>query len=186
MDKKNYNITEIIKIPFRCSKGYASLIAFQNLIEGVIPSLQVLITASFLDTAIQIANSKEDFKNIILPISLLVALIAYTWLSAQLIKFLEIKLQFSLREKFRVSLTEKRAKLKYKYIENQETWNLISRVSKEPEVVLKNAYINTLSFLSMILRIMGLLFILITQIWWAGIIILFMSMVIKNSISHIF
>lgn len=175
MKKNDYNMLDILKIPFQCSKGYAFLIAFQKLTEGLIPSMQVLITASFLNTAIQIANGKKEFASIVLPISLLVILIAYTWLFGQLIKFVDVKLEFALREKFRAHITEKIAKLKYSHIENQETWDLISRVSKKPEVTIKNAYINLLSLFSMILRVAGLLFILIAQIWWAGVAILFMT-----------
>lgn len=175
MENKDYNIIDTLKIPFKCSKGYAFLLAFQKLTVGLIPSLQVLVTASFLDTAIQVAKDKKEFSAIVLPLSLLVILIAYTWLFAQLIKFVDVKLEFALREKFRVNIIEKVAKLKYKHIENQETWDLISRVSKKPEVVLKNAYINVLSLFSMILRVVGLLLILITQIWWAGVVILLMT-----------
>jgi ATP-binding cassette subfamily B protein len=175
VENKDYNIIDILKIPFKCSKGYAFLIAFKKLTEGLIPSIQVLVTASFLDTAIQVAKGKKEFAAIVLPLSLLVILIAYTWLFAQLIKFVDVKLEFALREKFRVNIIEKVAKLKYKHIENQETWDLISRVSKKPEVILKNAYINILSLFSMILRVVGLLLILITQIWWAGVVILLMT-----------
>lgn len=175
MGKKKYNMLDTIRIPFKCSKGYAFLIAFQSLTDGLIPSIQILITAKFLDTAVEVANGKKAFGEVILPLSLIVVFIAYTWLSSQIIKFIEIKLELILREKFRVSITEKIAKLQYKYVENQETWDLISRVSKKPEVVLKDAYINTLSFFSMLLRIVGILFILITQVWWAGVIILLIS-----------
>lgn len=175
MKTKDYTILDILKIPFKCSKAYAFLIAFQKLTEGLIPSIQVLVTANFLDNAMQIANGKRELASIVLPISLLVILIAYTLLFGQLIKFVDVKLEFALREQFRTGITEKIAKLKYSHIENQEIWDLISRVSKNPEVTLKNAYINILSLFSMILRVAGLLFILIAQIWWAGVVILLMT-----------
>lgn len=175
MGKKQYNILDLGRIPFRCAKGYSFLIAFQRILDGIVPSIQILITAKFLDVAMQIANGKSNLSEIILPLSLIGALIAYTWLSSQIIKFVEYKLEFKLRERFRVSITEKVAKLQYKHIENQETWDLISRVSKQPEILLKKAYMNTLSFLSMLLRIVGVLVILISQVWWAGLTILLIS-----------
>lgn len=175
MGKKQYNILNLGRIPFRCAKGYSFLIALQKILDGIVPSIQILITAKFLDVAMRIANGKSNLLEIILPLILIGVFIAYTWLSSQIIKFVECKLEFKLRERFRVSITEKVAKLQYRHIENQETWDLISRVSKQPEIVFKKAYINTLSFLSMLLRIVGVLVILISQVWWAGLTILLIS-----------
>lgn len=175
MKDKDYKLIDIMKIPFDSAKGYALLIGVQKIAEGIIPSIQILITANFLDTAIQIVKGKKAFEDIAIPITLLIALIAYNWVAGQIIKFAEVKLEFALRERFRVSITEKVAKLKYAYIENQEAWNLISRVSKNPEETFKSAYINTLAFLSMLMRIGGILIILLTKIWWASILILIIS-----------
>ncbi|WP_027634689.1 ABC transporter ATP-binding protein [Clostridium hydrogeniformans] len=175
MEKKQYTMIDILKITFKCSKGHSSLIAFQKLTEGIIPSIRIILVAGFLDTAIQIAKGEKGIYNIILPITLVAALIAYSWISAQLIKFVDAKLEFALRESFRVSITEKIAKLKYKYIENQDVWDLISRLSKEPEVLLKKSYLNILSLVSIFLRILGILSILITKVWWASVAILLIS-----------
>lgn len=172
---KDYNMVDIIKIPFKCSKTYSGLIAFQKLTEGLIPSIQVLVTAIFLDTAIQVVGRKKEIISILIPISLLIILIAYSWISNQVIKFMEVKLEFELKESFRISIIEKIAKLKYKHVENQESWDLISRVSKNPEIKIKKAYINVLSFFAMILRVLGLLAILVTKVWWAAILIMLMS-----------
>lgn len=175
MKNKDYKLIEIIKIPFEADKGYAFFIGLQKIMEGIIPSLQIIVTAYFLDTALQILAGKKVLESIVIPIILLILLIAYSWVSAQIVKFAEVKLEFALREKFRVSITEKTAKLKYRHIENQEAWNLISRVSKNPEGIIKNAYMNMLAFISMLVRIVGILLILITKIWWASIIILIIS-----------
>ena len=68
----------------------------------------------------------------------MIVFIAYNWISSQLIKLVEVKLGIKLREKFRVFL-QKNSKTKYKHIENKDTWDLISRVAKDPEVQYVNA-----------------------------------------------
>ncbi|WP_242866730.1 ABC transporter ATP-binding protein [Abyssisolibacter fermentans] len=175
MKKKKYGIRDIVKLPFKYAHGYAGLIAVQKILNGIVPTLQVLATAKFLDTAIAIVNGKRDYYEIFVPIIIVVLLLVYSWVSEQLIKFINVKFEMRLREKFRVNITEKRAKLKYKHVENSDIWNLISRVIKEPEIQIKNAYNDFLSLVALIIRILGLLLVLITHVWWTAVAIIIVS-----------
>ncbi len=172
MEKEKYTIGDIIKIPFSCDFRYALVIMFQKILQGLVPTLQVIATAKFLDVAMAIVSGKADYNEIFLPLTLVIIFIAYNWISSQLIKLVEVKLEIKLREKFRVFITEKRAKLKYKHIENKDTWDLISRVAKDPEVQYANAYKALLDMAALIIRILGILLVLITQVWWSAVIIL--------------
>ncbi|WP_291580435.1 ABC transporter ATP-binding protein [Clostridium sp. UBA6640] len=175
MEKEKYTVEDIIKIPFSCDFRYALVIMFQKILQGLVPTMQVIATAKFLDVAMAIVNGKADYNEIFLPLTLVIIFIAYNWISSQLIKLVEVKLEIKLREKFRVFITEKRAKLKYKHIENKDTWDLISRVAKDPEVQCANAYKSLLDMAGLIIRILGILLVLITQVWWSAVIILAVS-----------
>ncbi len=176
MKKESYGVSDIVGIPFRCAPWYSTLIAAQKIANGIIPTLQVIVTAKFLDTAIAIVSGNKVVNEIFIPLALVVLLIGYGWIASQLIKLVEIKLELKLRENFRVIITEKRAKLKYKHIENKDTWDLISRVAKEPEIQCKNAYRDLLDMISMILQIVGLLLVLVAQVWWAALVIVGISL----------
>lgn len=164
-----------MKIPFKCDFRYALTMMFQKILQGLVPTLQVIATAKFLDVAMAIVNGKADYNEIFLPLTLVIVFIAYSWISSQLVKLVEVKLEIKLREKFRIFITEKRAKLKYKHIENKDTWDLISRVAKEPEAQCANAYKSLLDMAALIIRILGILLVLITQVWWSAVIILAVS-----------
>lgn len=99
-------------------------------------------------------------------------LIAYDWIGEQLNKFLDVRLENELRATLRIELTEKRARLKYKYIENNDTWDLINRVTKEPEVQNRDSYVKLFSLITIIIRIIGVLLIISTTIWWAPFVII--------------
>lgn len=172
LEKRTYKTKDILRIPFKATPIHSTLIGIQRLLGGIVPTIQVLVTAAFIDTAVSIVAGKKGTNKIIPSLMAVVALIAYTWISDKLIKFVEVRMELALRSKFRRSITEKRAKLCYKHIENTETWDLISRVSREPEVQIKNAYNDMLSMISMIIKILGILFILFAQIWWATLIII--------------
>ncbi|WP_346937879.1 ABC transporter ATP-binding protein [Clostridium sp.] len=175
LESRNYNTGDIIKIPFKFSPTQAILIALQKLLDGIVPTLQILATAKFLDTAILIFKQEKSIKDIITPLSFVIILLAYDWISKQLSKFAEVQIKNKLRGEFRVSIVEKIATLKYKYIENQDSWDLISRVIKEPEVQCTKAYISSLDMIAMILKILGILVVLFTQVWWSAVLIVLIS-----------
>lgn len=171
MEKTDYSWWDIIKIPFRYAPSYSASIAIEKILSGLVPTLQVIVTAKFLDTAIAVVSGDMNYSEIFLPLISVVLLIVYSWVSEELVKLINVKLEMKLREKFRVTITEKRAKLKYKHVENKDTWDLISRVSKEPEIQCKNAYNNFLELIALFIRVIGLLVVLVVYVWWAALII---------------
>lgn len=167
LERKNYGTWDIIKLPFKYAPLHASLIIVHKLLGGLVPTFQILVTAMFLDTAMAIVQGKGVMSDIVMPITLVVLLIAYDWISWQIISFIDLRMDFKLRETYRALITEKRAKLKYKHIEDRETWDLISRISNHPEHKCKDAYNNFLGLITLIVRIGGFLTILFTQVWWS-------------------
>lgn len=175
MEKKAYGIWDIFLINFKSSPICTIIIALKEVIGGIIPSIQLLATAEFLDVAIEIVNGRYNIQEIFIPITWVVGLIGYTWIANYIRRFADVRLENKLREELRVSITEKRATLKYKHVESQDSWDLIQRVSKTPEIFLRNAYVNILGMLSMLIKVSGIMIILITQLWWAALAIGFMS-----------
>lgn len=175
MTSNKYKTIGILKTPFKYAKNYAILIAIQKILAGVVPTLQVLTTAKFLDIAIDIVNKNRSFDEIFIPLGLITLLLVYSLMSEKLFKFIDVKMEIDLREKLRACITEKRAKLKYSHIENSYTWDLISRVSKDPEIKYKEAYNDFLSMLALFIRIGGLLLVIFTHVWWSTVIILLIS-----------
>lgn len=175
LESKNYNVGDIIKIPFKFAPAQATLIAIQKLLDGLVPTLQILATARFLDIAILIFKQEKDIKDIVMPLLFVILLLAYDWISTQLSKFAEVQIKNRLRGEFRVNIVEKIATLRYKYIESQDSWDLISRVIKEPEVQCTKAYISSLDMIAMILKITGILVVLFIQVWWSAVLIVLIS-----------
>lgn len=172
LENRTYTTKDIIKIPSKAAPIPSILIGIQKLLDGIVPTLQVIVFAKFIDTAISVVSGKKTASTIFPSLIAVVTLIAYTWISEQLIKFVEVKMELTIRSKFRTAITDKIAKLSYKNIENTETWDLISRVSTQPEVQIKNAYEHMFSMVSMAAKIGGILFVLFTQVWWIAFAIL--------------
>lgn len=175
IEKRKYGIIDILRLPLQNATVSAALVGLQMLVSGIVPTIQVVVTADFINSAVSIVKGKSPMNTIYAPLIAVVALIAYNWISYALSNFAQVKLEIKLRQNFRTAITEKRANLAYKHIENHDTWDLISRVSKTPELQLKNAYTSFLSLISLILNIAGVLGLLIAQVWWAALLIVAVS-----------
>lgn len=173
--EKKYGLWSILGIPFECAPVLTVFLSILTLLDGIVPTIQVMVTAQFIDTAVSIVKGKASVGMIYPALWSIVALIAYTWISEILEKFAQVRMEIAIREKFRTAVTEKRAKLLYRHIENQESWDLIRRVSKDPEVLMKTAFMNFMNITSNIIKVAGILILLITQVWWAALMILAFS-----------
>ena len=172
---KMKSLKRIFTIPFKYAPLEALWIMFQKLLAGILPTIEVIITALFIDTAINIFNGVSEMKSIVLPILFILVITAYRWLSEQLSRIAQIKLESKLRENFRCKMVEKTASLKYIYIEEQETLDLISRVLNQIETKCNDAYASTLDMFAMGIKVFGLLCLLFTKVWWCSVIILVIS-----------
>ena len=175
IENREYTLRDLIKIPFAVSPGLVSLRVADKAIYAMIPALQVLATASFIDTAIGIFNGQADRGKIIFPLACILLLIAHQYIVFALMGLARAKIDIKLTEAFRTAVTDKRAMLEYRHVENNETWDLIERVGKDPAGRLGGGFDIVLRMGDMVVRIGSILFILIAQVWWAALAILCFS-----------
>lgn len=81
LENKSYTILDILKIQLQCTPIYSILTALQRFLEGIVPTLQVVITAKFIDTAVSVAAGKDTIVSILPSLFAVIALIGYTWIS---------------------------------------------------------------------------------------------------------
>lgn len=174
--KKKYSLLDVIGISFKASFSSSIIISAQTFISAIFPTIQIMVTAWFIDEATQIVLNKADIKNALIPILCIVLLTAYQWGINSIMKLVWIKLESRLRESFSVDIIKKRARLKYGYIENHESWDLISRIGEAPEDKICNILKVLSGLICLIANIIGILLILITKVWWSALIIIVFSL----------
>ena len=96
--------------------------------------LLVLATERFVATALEVAGGQLAMAAITVPVIALAALFAVEILETVVRSLADSRIEAGLRRGFRADLTEKRARLEYRYIESQETWDLLRRVAAGPQV----------------------------------------------------
>lgn len=153
IENRKYGTLDILRLPFTTAPLPSILVGAQQLFSGLAPTIQVIATANFIDAAVAVVQDGADIHSVIPSLLAVIALLAYTWTSNALAKFSRVRMELAIRSRFRTALTEKRARLKYQYIEDSATWDLVSRVSKEPEKRLSDAFQNLTFLISLTIRV---------------------------------
>ena len=96
--------------------------------------LLVLATERFIATALDVADGQLAFAAIAMPVIILLALLAVEILEAVVRDLADARIEIGLRNGFRSDLTEKRARLEYRYIEDPKTADLLRRVASGPQM----------------------------------------------------
>lgn len=172
---KTYGFLDFVRIPMRVCPFYTVIKMINQAAAAITPSLQVLVTASFVDTALLIFAGSAECEAIWLPLLGLVLLIAYNNLNWQLMSFINLRSEMKLTRVYRSQIVEKRARLEYRCIEDNETWDLINRTCTDPVGKIRGGFDNLMGAAGIILRVGSLLSILMAQVFWAGIAIVAMS-----------
>ena len=172
---KKYYLLNSIKIVFKVDFISSFLILLLKMIVAIIPTIQLVIVAKFLDYSVAVANKQKDIKEVMYLLIIMVLLLSSQWICRLIIQLMSERLELNIRKKFKSELIYKQASIKYKYMENLEKRDLIFRVTKDSEYKIKAAYIDLLDFIQLILRIFGIILILTIEVWWTGIFIVAIS-----------
>lgn len=170
--KKWYGFRETLFIPFKYTLGHTLALLVQALLNGLIPTLQIIVMAEIINTAVIIVEKEANVSQIYMPIFFMILLIGYQWISEELTKFSQVQMNLSLRITFRTIITEKVARLNYKHIEDNVTCDLIKRVLQNPENQISSAFITILSLLTLALNIIGVIALVFAYVWWAALLII--------------
>lgn len=174
MDKYKWKhpILDIIKVGINAAPGTLLIVCIQSIVSAFVPTFQILIVAKFIDEAIKTVNNKGNISETFMLAVVIILIIGYQWIINKLMDLAWIRFENKLRTSFAVDIVEKRAKLKYQYIEDEETWNLINRVSNQPETKIKNLFNNILNSLCLLFEVAGILGIIMSYDWLIAILIL--------------
>ncbi len=171
--QKTYRLPDLVAVCLKAAPVYTVLQLLSTVVQGLWLSFMTLATANFIDTAIKVKTGELLKSAIYVPIIFVVAMVALNWVSQQLSKFSSKMVTLKLREKLRPALLEKRARLIYEHIENADTWDLISRVTKQPEIEISEGFCGwggITSAISLIMSIAGVITLLFAHVWWAALV----------------
>ena len=175
LTKKTYKLPDMFLLMFKVSPFYSIFFIVQRIINALVPTALIFVTAKFINTALGILNGTFEKKAIIIPIILLAAIMVYNIMVNILIEFVTSRSQIYGRSILMPELVKRLASLKYRYLEDQAAADLIKRVSKDFHINIYEMFGRILDFLEYAVFLAGITITVCTQVWWVAVLIFIAS-----------
>ena len=167
---KKWTLWDCFVTVLKAAPFWTIVCALLQVVEALVPTVMVFTTAGFVDTAIGVLDGSMEYNKIFLPlISMMI-----TDVVSQSIYFIEWVSDVQLHARVRLYVEEafiqKRASLKYKYIEDSKTHDLIGRACNDGASRMQSRAQRLMYLIYWIVQIVSVFAVIIAQVWWSGII----------------
>lgn len=174
--KKEYKSFDALRLAFEASPVCMILDIILSITQSIMQTaVMALTTANFVDTATAILQGVRPRRDIYLSLGLLLFTLGVSVTIGALCQLDGSRISLTLQRRVKPSMVRIYAALDYKHIENDESWELISRVSRDPVKSIMDGINAFVQFLQIIISIASVLLLIVTQVWWAALIILAFS-----------
>ena len=150
LQPKTYNWTYLLRLPFECQPVCTIIVVLQKLITGLVNVLWILVEASFIDTALRVAQGQAGIETAIPWLIYMILIIIWKRMGYSLGRVATRKLEIEAEAQMTTEAVKKRSRLHYSLIEDKESWELQW----------------TCNFLNAAVKIIGTFLILFTRLWW--------------------
>ncbi|RSJ09288.1 ABC transporter ATP-binding protein [Streptococcus intermedius] len=172
------NLYKIIQLSYRRSKVLFILSFFIALINGILPSLEILIIARLIDSVMQYISNTMTLNHVLINFFLLACTLVLKRLLPSVQDYVKWSFENKARTHYKLPLVKTISQLPLKYFENETTQSLFYRLLKDAESQVTNQYFNVLQLFQLILQVGGVLLIILRQAWWAALLILVLALVL--------
>lgn len=169
--EKEISVFTMLPIPFKKAPLLSTILLFLTVLDGLALSLQVFITTNLINHIMDAVENKHLYAST-KEVILFCLILGYQWLSQDIKRILLIKVNINISEYLDMLTIEKVYNLKYYHIESKESWNVISRVKPKLSSNVIKFFEDILGFVALIIRVVGIIGLIFTQVWWSAILII--------------
>jgi len=153
-------------IPFRVSPLHTSIHAVLNIVSALLPTLLILVTADFINTAIAVYNKEADMSAIVKPVALLSVIVLYNVLIGIVSNILETYRINRFRYVVKQVTLDKRTSQQLWRMEDPDAMDLMLRAEVNADARVWSVYANLFKAVNLLVFLAGILTTLFTQVWW--------------------
>lgn len=172
LKKKKYKLYDALRLAFAaspvCMLLYIILPVTQSIMQTAITAVA---TANFVDTATAILKSARPYQDIYPALALLLLTLGAVNTIGAVAKLTASRVNVSLQRRLKPSILQIFAAFDYKHIENEKSWELISRVSRDPVKSIMDGVAALIQFAQIIISVASVFVLIVSQVWWAALII---------------
>ncbi|MEN8907367.1 MAG: ABC transporter ATP-binding protein [Clostridiales bacterium] len=165
----------IISIFYKMNKWLLIVTVLLNVFLALIPMIQMVALAHLIDSVIKMQKDGYVLSMALIPIIVIMILLIIKNFSNQINNLIKVSFINCLRLKYTVVLSEKKAKLEYKHLENPKSLDLITRVMDLPEEKLYDCLFNLVGTISLFITIISLASTIIYYMWYIGLLLIIVT-----------
>ncbi len=167
LTKKKYGLFNMLTVCFKISPIECIIILILTIIGALLPSLLIDLNSDFIDSALAYAEKTGDFGQVWNNIIKIICTLAYMHFYTIIIQMMNERVNIGLKSRFNYLVIERSIRLKYKYIENSESSDLMNRILNYPGLTaVQNIFQHMFSGISLITYFMGLILMVWHISWW--------------------
>lgn len=172
LKKKKYKQNDTLRLAFEASPVCMTLYAILSITQSIMQTaITAVATANFVDTAISILNHTRPYKDIYPALVLVLITLGVVNTIGAVAKLATSKVSVNLESGLKPAIVKIFAAFNYKHIENEKSWELISRVSRDPVKAIMDGVDAFIQFAQIIVSIASVFVLIVSQVWWAALII---------------
>lgn len=176
MDIQTLSKRGMFRIVFLLSPVFSSIRILLAIINGAVSSgLLALTIANFVDAVIVSVELGDQVFELYVAIFFLLIVLGVYKTVATVEKVVDVKLRLDVNRKIKPFLIRKQASLEYKNIENDTSWEKITRIMRDPAGNLVNGFGTYIVIVQILASIVSVISLLIVHVWWAAIVIVAFS-----------
>ena len=168
--KKKYSYLSMVVLYFKLVPGAVIVKLINNIIGSIVPTFNIIITAKFLDAAVAAAGDRDKLVEVYFPLVAIIAVLLFNYYAGIVISLINTRAENKIRKIVTPAIAEKKAAVKFKYYENQESVDIISRAAGSFEGNLQSFFDQIFGAWNIIAQVAGFVIILGIQLWWASIV----------------
>lgn len=170
MGKKKYRYVTMLFIYFKLVPGAVIIKMINNIIGSMIPTFNIIITAMFLDTAIAAVDDRDKLSEVIFPLGAIIAFLLFNYYAGIMMGLINTRAGNKIRKTIAPAISERKAAVKFRYYEHQESVDIINRATGGFEENLQEFFDQVFAAWNIIAQVVGFVLILGMQLWWASIV----------------
>ena len=168
--KKKYSYMTMLIAYFKLVPSVATIKLVKNIIVSLIPTVNLIMTAKFIDAAITAVENPDKLSGIYFPLVTIIFIMLINYYIEIFMGILNTKAEAKIRKVIIPTLAEKKAAVKFKYYENQDSVDVMERVIGNFEGNLQGFLDKVFAAWNFIAQVAGFVIILGMQLWWASIV----------------
>ena len=153
----------LLGMPFACEPICTIGVVAQKVLTGIVNVLWVLVEAEFIDRGVRLAMGGETLSAMLPLLSAMLLMAAWKRMGYSIGRILTRRIEVSAAYQMSVEAVKKRARLKFKLVEDEKIWELSNRVSRDMKKNVWSMTQHTCNFINGLVRITGVFLIIFAQ-----------------------